>query len=123
MHNQVEKLKKNGQAIELQLEKPLTDATPAGTLITDSDNRSFVYLFDQGERYTYVHFKEHTWDALKEVLKNKATLKVMIGEEQFVLPNVEEELTMLLDNIYGNSNYGEAFTKKVEEQFDFYFQQ
>ncbi len=123
MHNQVESFHKDGQEIDLQLAKPLTKVVPAGTVITDSDNRSFVYLFDEGEQYTYVHFKQETWEALKEVLKNKVTLKVTIDDEKVELTNVEEELTMLLDNIYGNSNYGESFVKEVEEAFDFYFQQ
>lgn len=123
MHNQVEKFIQNDGEIHLQLTKPLTASVPAGTVITDSDNRSFVYLFDTGEQYTYVHFKQNMWDALKEVLKNKVTLKVTIDDQIVELPNVEEELTMLLDNIYGNSNYGEAFTKEVENEFGFYFQQ
>ena len=123
MHNQVEKFIQNDGEIHLQLTKPLTAGVPAGTVITDSDNRSFVYLFDTGEQYTYVHFKQNMWDALKEVLKNKVTLKVTIDDQIVELPNVEEELTMLLDNIYGNSNYGEAFTKEVENEFGFYFQQ
>lgn len=90
--------------------------TPAGQIITDSDNGAFIYLMDNGEHYSYVLFEQDVWPHLVEVLQSTDPVLTW-GDQQAVLVDFRDELEGLVYNIEGNSNYGEAFSKAVEEAF------
>ncbi len=90
---------------------------PAGKMITDSDELSFVYLFDQEEGYGYVHFSQAVWPLMVDVILNDLEPVISFGNNKIPLVSFKEELSMLLYNIEGNDNYGEAFTSAVEEAF------
>ncbi|MBS7345337.1 MAG: hypothetical protein KIG60_06795 [Caryophanon sp.] len=91
---------------------------PAGQLIADSDQFAFVYLCDAGDAYAYIRFEPAVWPALVEVLIQEQDPTVQIGEETMTLPHFFEELQMLVYNIEGNGNYGDAFVSAVEQAFE-----
>lgn len=95
----------------------LSGTQPAGRMITDTDSGTFVYLLDDGERFVHVHFPEEVWPEMAAVLKSGRTPVLMAGEHRIVLVNFTDELEMLIFNIEGNDNYGEAFSTAVERAF------
>ena len=89
---------------------------PAGQIITDSDNMTFIYLMDNGENYSYVFFEQDVWPQLVDVMTSTDPV-LHWGDQQAVLHNFRDELEGLIYNIEGNSNYGEAFSRAVEQAF------
>jgi Family of unknown function (UPF0738) len=98
-----------------QAEKPR--GIPAGKMITDSDNLSFVYLFEVEEGYEYLHLTRAVWPLMVDVLTKNLDPVLSWKDEIISLPGFKDELTMLIYNIEGNDNYGEAFTSAVEQAF------
>ncbi|WP_342512921.1 hypothetical protein MKY34_20325 [Sporosarcina sp. FSL K6-1522] len=95
----------------------LSLGVPSGKMITDSDALSFVYLFDKEEGYQHVHFTQSVWPLMVEALKaEEDPILSWLGNE-IQLNGFKEELTMLIYNIEGNHNYGEAFSEAVEQAF------
>ncbi|MDQ0153914.1 UPF0738 family protein [Robertmurraya andreesenii] len=88
-----------------------------GQMLVDSDECAFVYLLEKEQDYTYVIIQEPVWTDLKRVLAGN--LRVFLGneEERIELVNFLDELAYLIENIKGNSNYGEIMVAKVEEIF------
>ncbi|UEX89558.1 hypothetical protein [Staphylococcus ratti] len=84
-----------------------------GQMIVDSDNFSFVYLMDNGSSFSYLIFVQETWSML-----HKHKDKPIIINDTLVLTQFKDELDYLLDNIEGNSNYGNEFVAAVEETFE-----
>ena len=90
---------------------------PAGQVLVDSDNFSFVYFAESQEEYVLIHIQEECWSALKEAFEQKMPVFADLGESEFKLEGLHEELDYLIENIEGNSNYGEEMVKKVEAVF------
>lgn len=90
---------------------------PAGQVLVDSDNFSFVYFAESQEEYVLIHIQEECWSALKEAFEQKMPVFAGLGESEFELEGLHEELDYLIENIEGNSNYGEDMVKKVEAVF------
>ncbi|MGF2615371.1 hypothetical protein FZC84_18455 [Rossellomorea vietnamensis] len=90
---------------------------PAGQVIVDSDNYSFVYLAESDEDYVLLHIQEGCWTALKEGFKQNIPVVANLGETTFELEGLHHELDYLIENIEGNSNYGDEMVKKVESVF------
>ncbi|MCA0172285.1 hypothetical protein [Bacillus sp. RAR_GA_16] len=89
-----------------------------GNMLVDSDSLSFVYLLDGGEGYTYIRFQEEVWPMLANVLEQDVS--VIVTSEQgstLELVDLKEELGYLVENIKGNSNYGEDMNQAVEKVF------
>lgn len=84
-----------------------------GQMIVDSDNFSFVYLMDNGSSFSYLIFVQETWSMLHEHKDKKIVINDTLTLTQF-----KDELTYLLNNIEGNSNYGNEFVATVEETFE-----
>lgn len=96
--------------------------TPAQKMITDSDETAFVYLMDADEGYAYIHFPRETWSSMLQALDGGADPYLVWKDESIPLKGFIEELTLLLYNIEGNDNYGEAFTTAVEQEFEAFLQ-
>ncbi|CAM3098529.1 hypothetical protein FITA111629_03435 [Filibacter tadaridae] len=115
----------NGEEIRFSLpntaERPT--GTPAGKMITDSDNVSFVYLLDEEIGYSHIYFKQDVWPYMVKALQAEKEPILFYGEESMVLVGFKEELMMLIYNIEGNDNYGEAFSTAVEQAFNVILQQ
>jgi hypothetical protein len=90
---------------------------PAGQVIVDSDNFSFVYLAESGEDYVLLHIQEECWPSLKKAFEQKLAVVAAVGKTEFELEGLHQELDFLIENIEGNSNYGEDMVKKVEAVF------
>lgn len=95
----------------------LSGMQPAGRMITDTDSGTFVYLLDDGERFVHVHFPEEVWPQMAEAMQSGQTPVLSAGEQTLELSNFADELEMLVFNIEGNDNYGEAFSTAVEKTF------
>ncbi|MGN7387057.1 hypothetical protein [Sporosarcina sp. SAFN-015] len=106
--------------LEAEADRPT--GVPAKKMITDSEEHSFVYLMDEDEGYTYIHFPKETWPYMALVLEAGTDPVLMWNDEKIPLPGFVEELTMLVYNIEGNDNYGEAFTTAVEQEFEAFLQ-
>lgn len=99
---------------ETVVDKPII---PAEKMITDSEKMTFVYLIDDGDVYGHVHFKEEVWPLMAEAIKLETNPVLLFKGEKIELTQFVEELTMLVFNIEGNHNYGEAFSVAVENAF------
>ncbi|NHM91988.1 MULTISPECIES: hypothetical protein [Staphylococcus] len=94
-------------------DKSTEGLTEVGQMIVDSDHFSFVYLMDNGSSFSYLIFVQETWSMLHEHKDKQIVINDTIKLTQF-----KDELDYLLDNIEGNSNYGNAFVSAVEETFE-----
>lgn len=90
---------------------------PSGKMITDSENLSFVYLLEVEEGYRQLHFTQELWPLMLDVLKLNADPILSWQDKGMTLAGFKDELTMLIYNIEGNDNYGEAFSLAVEHAF------
>ncbi|MBE1556939.1 hypothetical protein [Sporosarcina limicola] len=90
---------------------------PSGKMITDSDEYSFVYLFEEEEGYHYIHFTQEVWPLMVEALQSEMDPVLSFKERLVSLIGFRDELTMLIYNIEGNDNYGETFSSAVEQAF------
>ncbi len=97
--------------------EPAESLEAAGQMLTDSDNEAFIYLLDTGTDYIYVQFDTHTWPALTKALQLQQVPLLRWGTQVMPLAEFHEELWMLVENIEGNDNYGEAFRVAVEQTF------
>ncbi|WP_071393923.1 UPF0738 family protein [Bacillus tuaregi] len=104
--------------LELENSVDLKDYQPSGQMLVDSDGLSFIYLLEKDNGYTYISVPEAFWDTLKEAIVDSLPVIVTNGREQLLLPQFQEELEYLIDNIKGNSNYGEKMMMKVEAVFE-----
>lgn len=95
---------------------------PAAQVIADSDNEAFIYIVEENGVFSYLRFARSIWPQLVEVVKSKQDPSLRIGTKKIVLTNFFEELSILLFNIEGNSNYGEDFVQAVEQSFAEIFQ-
>lgn len=98
-----------------QTEKP--QGIPAGKMITDSDNLSFVYLLEVEAGYEHLHLTQAVWPLMVDVLTTNLDPVLSWKDQIIPLPGFKDELTMLIFNIEGNDNYGEAFSSAVEQAF------
>lgn len=94
-----------------------TNINAGGQMITDSDSLSFVYLLEDETGYHYVKFGQDVWPLLVNALKATGDPTLQFGEKEITLNKFKEELEMLIFNIEGNDNYGEIFSKVVEDAF------
>lgn len=90
---------------------------PMGQMLVDSDEVSFVYLLEKETEYTYVIINEDNWQKLKWAIENNAIISLSNGSDKIELVDFLDELNYLIENIKGNSNYGEAMVTKVEAIF------
>ncbi|KAF0816842.1 MULTISPECIES: UPF0738 family protein [unclassified Cytobacillus] len=87
-------------------------------ILADSDNLSFIYIAEQNDDYTYISLPETVWPELKKALDGQ--LRVYAADsnhDRIELLGFHEELGDLLENIRGNSNYGNEMVEKAENVF------
>ncbi len=101
----------------LQVNEPITGLTQTEQILVDSKQFSFVYLMENQEGYTYIDIPEPIWPLLKETLTKRIPVWIHYDEEELELTNFNEELVEVINNIRGNSNYGEEMVTKVEGIF------
>lgn len=91
---------------------------PSGKMITDSDACCFVYLFEDGEDYRYIHFTKEVWPLMQHLVEVEEDPVLECADCTIEMTGFTEELTMLIFNIEGNGNYGEKFMLAVEQAFE-----
>lgn len=107
----------NESKLVLEIQEDVLKLVPKGQMLVDSENYSFIYLMENETDYTYIIIPETIWPTLKEAyIKPRPVYLNSIGA-QVELSQFQEELMFLIDNIKGNSNYGEEIVKKVENLF------
>lgn len=111
---------KNQAELQLEIESnhKLNDLRASGQMLVDSEGFSFIYLLENTDTYTYISIPETVWNDLKTAVLNNLPVMVTNGSEQILLTQFQEELTYLVENIKGNSNYGEEMVNKVEAVFE-----
>lgn len=117
--NRIDSGIQNGEEIRFLLTETAEGlaGNPSGKMITDSDAFSFVYLFDVEDGYNYYHFPQIVWPLMVDVLKTDADPILSWNGGEVTLTGFKDELAMLIFNIEGNDNYGEAFSSAVEHAF------
>jgi hypothetical protein len=95
----------------------LVDVTAKEQMLVDSDQLSFVYILETDGEYTYLVLQARMWPKLKEAVDKSLSVVLTNQKETLSLPMFIEELTYLIENIKGNSNYGEEMVEKVENTF------
>lgn len=110
-------LNKSELIIEIDSNFRLENVKASGQMLVDSLKLSFVYLLENNDTYTYLKIPEIFWTDLKEVMTREISVSVTNGQEKINLVRFLEELIYLIENIKGNSNYGEEMVRKVEAVF------
>jgi hypothetical protein len=110
-------LNKSELIIEIDSNFRLENVKASGQMLVDSLELSFVYLLENNDTYTYLKIPEIFWTDLKEVMTREISVSVTNGQEKINLVRFLEELIYLIENIKGNSNYGEEMVRKVEAVF------
>jgi hypothetical protein len=103
--------------LRLQASGSITGLTQTDQILVDSKQFSFVYLMENQEGYTYIDIPEPIWPLLKETVTKQIPVWIHFDEEEVELTSFNEELVEVINNIRGNSNYGEEMVTKVEETF------
>jgi hypothetical protein len=98
-------------------DETLKDLQPAGQILVDSDNFSFIYLMEGQVEYTYIVLPEGIWPILKKALDEALPVYITYEDVHIQLSDFLEELDYVISNIKGNSNYGKEMVAKVEEIF------
>ncbi|MDQ0217509.1 hypothetical protein ELQ35_06775 [Peribacillus cavernae] len=95
----------------------LAELTPKEQMLVDSDGAAFIYITENNDDYTYISLPETVWPHLKEAVSKKLPVVLISDDEKLELTGISEELAYLIDNIQGNSNYGEELVSSVERIF------
>ncbi|PLR97599.1 hypothetical protein [Bacillus sp. T33-2] len=116
--NIVEATMENGELLlKADSDIALSELAATGRMLVDSDHLSFIYLAELDGEYTYIAMPEAVWPQLKQALDSNLEVFVAGGGSRFQLEGLQEEMDYLIDNIKGNSNYGEEMASKVESIF------
>ena len=119
IQHQIDSGIRDGEQIRFLLDETADQpqGVPSGKMITDSEDLSFVYLLEVEEGYRHLRFTQAVWPLMVDVLKSDIDPELSWRDEVMSLPGFKDELTMLIYNIEGNDNYGEAFSSAVEQAF------
>ncbi|WP_053361904.1 hypothetical protein [Bacillus sp. FJAT-27251] len=90
---------------------------PVGQILVDSDQLSFIYLAEQDGDYTYITIPDSVWTSVKTALDANFEAYAVHGEYRLHLQGFKEEMDYVVENIKGNSNYGEKMVDRVEAVF------
>lgn len=111
-------LNQNEAQLEVENNGSIQKYKASGQMLVDSDNLSFVYLLETEEAYTYVMLPNQIWKELKTVLSESLPVYLSNHSERILLNQFHDELSYLIENIKGNSNYGEKMVAEVESVFE-----
>jgi len=110
----------NQREIQMEIDQQisLNQYRASGQMLVDSDGLSFVYLLEKEEDYTYIVIPNTVWKELKTALTEQLPVYLSNQSERLLLNQFHEELSYLIENIKGNSNYGEKMVNEVEAIFE-----
>ncbi len=96
---------------------PVDKLEPVGQMLADSENCSFIYLAELDGEYTYISIPVSLWPDIKRCFVHGGEPILVHGDMKLELTGFREELEYLIENIKGNSNYGEKMAGAVERIF------
>jgi hypothetical protein len=110
----------NQKEIQMEVDQQisLNQYRASGQMLVDSDGLSFVYLLEKEEDYTYIVIPNTVWKELKIALTEQLPVYLSKQSERLLLNQFHEELSYLIENIKGNSNYGEKMVNEVDAIFE-----
>jgi Family of unknown function (UPF0738) len=110
----------NQKEIQMEVDQgvSLNQYRASGQMLVDSDGLSFVYLLEKEEDYTYIVIPNTVWKEVKAALTGQLPVYLSNQSERLLLNQFHEELSYLIENIKGNSNYGEKMVNEVEAIFE-----
>ena len=110
----------NQKEIQMEVDQQisLNQYRASGQMLVDSDGLSFIYLLEKEEDYTYIVIPNTVWKELKIALTEQLPVYLSKQSERLLLNQFHEELSYLIENIKGNSNYGEKMVNEVEAIFE-----
>lgn len=110
----------NQKEIQMEVDQQisLNQYRASGQMLVDSDGLSFVYLLEKEEDYTYIVIPNTVWKEVKIALTEQLPVYLSNQSERLLLNQFHEELSYLIENIKGNSNYGEKMVNEVEAIFE-----
>ncbi|MEW8971460.1 MAG: hypothetical protein AB2411_12590 [Mesobacillus sp.] len=111
------KIENNELHLSANIETDLAGIVPTGQMLVDSDQLSFVYIVDQEDGYRYVTIPEDTWSVIQDGLRAGLETFLTYKDGKIKLYRFQSEMEYLIENITGNSNYGEEMVAKVEQVF------
>ncbi|NRD78445.1 hypothetical protein HPT25_13815 [Bacillus sp. BRMEA1] len=109
------KIKEKG--LFLETAEDLTGLMPGEQMLVDSDHFAFIYIMEDQEDYTYIELSEQIWPQLKAPMEKKLSVWICNVNQEIMLQGFWDELEYLIENIKGNSNYGQEMVNKVEGFF------
>ncbi|MGM7680878.1 hypothetical protein ACSVDA_01865 [Cytobacillus sp. Hm23] len=95
----------------------ITKGKDTKQMLVDSDQTAFIYIIECDEEYVYIKIPLDCWNGLKQLLLHNYQAVLQVGNQRLQLENMKEELEYLINNIKGNTNYGDEMVSKVEEIF------
>ncbi|WP_223592809.1 hypothetical protein [Neobacillus bataviensis] len=101
----------------LEVDQLIEGLIPEGQILVDSEKYSFIYLMEDQEDYTYIILPEQIWVNLKTSFEQKIPVWLRGNDKEIELINFHDELEYVINNIKGNSNYGQEMVAKVESIF------
>lgn len=109
----------NGKELLLKTEEEvsISELKPMEQMLVDSDHFSFIYIVDMDGEYTYLVLPDSIWSEVNKAHAQNAPVYLTSKNERLLLEGFHEELSYLIENIKGNSNYGEEMVTKVESTF------
>lgn len=84
-------------------------------MLAHSDELAFIYILEKDDEFIYLVLPSIIWGDLKQALDQQSKVFLKGENQDLELTSFENELSYLIENIEGNSNYGNEMVKKVEE--------
>ncbi|CAM3769317.1 hypothetical protein [Mesobacillus thioparans] len=111
------KVEKDELLLYTDLETNITSLSATGQMLVDSDQLSFIYIVDNEDGYQYVTIPESAWSAIQQGIQGGLEVFLTNASGKLKLESFRGEMEYLIENITGNSNYGEEMVTKVEQVF------
>ncbi|MCT2342763.1 hypothetical protein [Niallia taxi] len=103
--------------LEVDESYPVSQLTPKGQILVDSDSFAFIYIAEKEDEYVYIVLHKDIWLSIKKGLAANLKLYLSNGQDNLELIDWKEEMEYLIDNIEGNGNYGEEMEQAVTSVF------
>ncbi|WP_099354190.1 UPF0738 family protein [Fredinandcohnia onubensis] len=117
---EISEMNTSNNQLELIAERPNFDTAglqASGQMLVDSDSLAFIYKLENEKEFIYVSLPSSIWPSLKNVISENQKVILHLEENEIELIDIIPELEYLLQNIEGNTNYGNEMVELVEKTF------
>jgi|GEM_PF-5032024 len=98
--------------------------TPMSRVLVDSDLQQLIYIVDIEGEWIHLRFPISLWKQLDKVIANQLDLFLVMSlteegtaSKTIPLKDFAQEGKDLIQNMRGNSNYGEGMSELIEDKF------